>query len=55
MALWLLGYPDAALADAKQALQEARDIGQAPTLMFALFFFDPNFLRELRDRNEGTR
>ena len=38
MALWLLGYPDAALADAKQALQEARDIGQAATLMFALFF-----------------
>ena len=33
MALWLLGYPDAALADAKQALQEARDIGQSPTLM----------------------
>ena len=38
IALWLLGYPDAALADAKQALQEARDIGQPPTLMFALFF-----------------
>jgi tetratricopeptide (TPR) repeat protein len=38
MALWLLGYPDAALADAKQALQEARDIGQATTLMLALFF-----------------
>ena len=38
MALWLLGYPDAALADAKQALQEARDIGQATTLMFALFW-----------------
>jgi class 3 adenylate cyclase/predicted ATPase len=38
MALWLLGYPDATLADAKQAVQEARDIGQAPTLMFALFF-----------------
>ena len=38
MALWLLGYPDAALADAKQALQEARDIGQATTLLFALFF-----------------
>ena len=38
MALWLLGYPDAALADAKQALQEARDIGQVPTLLFALFF-----------------
>jgi predicted ATPase len=38
MALWLLGYPDAALADAKQALQEARDIGQATTLIFALYF-----------------
>ena len=38
MAPWLLGYPDAALADAKQALQEARDIGQAITVMFALFF-----------------
>ena len=38
MALWLLGYPDAALTDAKQALQEARDIGQATNLLFALFF-----------------
>ena len=37
MALWS-GYPDAALADAKQALQEARDIGQATNLPFALFF-----------------
>jgi predicted ATPase len=37
-ALWLLGYPDAALADAKQALQEARDIGQATTLMSALLW-----------------
>ena len=38
LALWLLGYPDAALADAEQALKEAREIGQAATLMFALFF-----------------
>ena len=29
-------YPDAALADAKQALREARDIGQAVNLLFAL-------------------
>ena len=36
LALWLLGYPDAALADAKQALREARDIGQAVNLFFAL-------------------
>ena len=38
VALWLLGYPDAALADVKEALQEARDIGQAMTLMFPLFW-----------------
>ena len=36
LTLWLLGYPDAALADAKQALREARDIGQAANLFFAL-------------------
>jgi predicted ATPase len=35
-ALWLLGYPDAALADANQALKDAREIGQAAALMFAL-------------------
>ncbi len=37
-ALWMLGYPEAALADADHALRDARDIGQAPTLMFALSF-----------------
>jgi class 3 adenylate cyclase/predicted ATPase/tRNA A37 threonylcarbamoyladenosine biosynthesis protein TsaE len=36
VALWLLGYPDAALADTKRALKEAREIGQAATLMYAL-------------------
>jgi predicted ATPase len=35
-ALWLLGYPDAALADAEYALKHAREIGQAATLMYAL-------------------
>jgi class 3 adenylate cyclase/tetratricopeptide (TPR) repeat protein len=35
-ALWLLGYPDAALADADRALRDAREIGHAATLMFAL-------------------
>jgi predicted ATPase len=33
---WLLGYPDAALADADQALTEAREIGQVSTTMPAL-------------------
>jgi predicted ATPase len=32
----LLGYPEAALADATQALKVAREIGQAANLMFAL-------------------
>ena len=36
MALWLLGYPEAALADADDALKDAREIGQAATLMYAL-------------------
>jgi predicted ATPase len=35
-ALWMLGYPDAALGDASCAIKEAREIGQAPTLMYAL-------------------
>ena len=35
-ALWMLGYPDVALADADHAVRDAREIGQAATLMFAL-------------------
>jgi predicted ATPase/class 3 adenylate cyclase len=36
LALWLLGHPEAALAGVDQALKEAREIGQAATLMVAL-------------------
>jgi class 3 adenylate cyclase/predicted ATPase len=32
-ALWALGYPEAALASAERALDDAREIGQAPTLL----------------------
>jgi class 3 adenylate cyclase/predicted ATPase len=35
-ALWALGYPEAALADAERAISDARAIGQAATLMYAL-------------------
>jgi tetratricopeptide (TPR) repeat protein len=35
-ALWFLGYPEAAFVDADHALQYAREIGQAATLMVAL-------------------
>ena len=36
LALWVLGYPAAALTDADHALTNARGIGQAAALMFAL-------------------
>ena len=36
LVLWLLGYPEAALADMHQALKEAREIGQAGTLLHTL-------------------
>jgi class 3 adenylate cyclase/predicted ATPase len=35
-ALWLLGFPDAALADVQYALQDAREIRHAASLMYAL-------------------
>jgi hypothetical protein len=35
-ALWLLGYPQAALADIDRAVKAAREIGDAATLMYAL-------------------
>ncbi len=38
IALWMLGYPDAALADAEFALEDAHAIGHAATLMNTLTF-----------------
>jgi predicted ATPase len=35
-ALWLLGYPEAALADIDQALKDARESGHATSLLWAL-------------------
>ena len=35
-ALWLLGYPDSALADAEHALTHAREIGHTASLMYTL-------------------
>ena len=35
MALWTLGYPDAAVADTDRALSDAREIGHAATLLVA--------------------
>ena len=35
---WVLGYPAAAISDSDQAVSDARDIGQAGSLMYALTF-----------------
>jgi predicted ATPase len=35
-ALWHLGHPEAAIADVLQAIKHARELGQAPSLMYAL-------------------
>jgi predicted ATPase len=37
-ALWMLDYPAAALADTDHALKDAREIGHAATLMYALHY-----------------
>ena len=36
LAMWFLGYPEAALEDKDHSLQDAREIGQAGSLLFAL-------------------
>ena len=56
-ALWLLGYPEAALADAKDAVKNAREIGQAATLMYALVItvLPLNPLRKLRSSKRAIR
>ena len=56
-ALWFLGYPEAALADADQAISDAREIGQAATLMYALGHTSFTYLpvRKLRDSKGGSR
>lgn len=57
-ALWLLGYPDAALADAEHALSDAREIKQAATLMNVLKYtsftsvFRGDYMRVAAQANE---
>jgi hypothetical protein len=38
LVFWLLGYPEAALADTEHALTVAREIGHSATLMYVLNF-----------------
>jgi predicted ATPase len=51
-ALWVLGYPDAARVDMDHALKNAREIGQAATLMLGLTFAGLIFNR-CRDHTEA--
>ncbi len=44
VALWMLGYPEAALADVRHALNDAREIGHAATLMYALHFTSGTYI-----------
>jgi predicted ATPase len=44
LSLWPLGYPEAALADASQAVSDAREISQAGSLMFALAAVTPTHI-----------
>jgi len=37
MVMWSLGYPEVALADSEKSLRDAREIGHAATLFFALY------------------
>jgi class 3 adenylate cyclase/tetratricopeptide (TPR) repeat protein len=41
---WMLGYPEAALADAKSAVAEAREVGQGVPLMYSLYFTSYAFI-----------
>ncbi|WP_426406857.1 AAA family ATPase [Bradyrhizobium ganzhouense] len=41
---WMLGYPEAALADAKGAVAEAREVGQGVPLMYSLYFTSYAFI-----------
>jgi hypothetical protein len=52
-ALWMLGYPDAACADADRALATARELGHAATWMPALYFTGLTYML-LRDFEEAT-
>jgi hypothetical protein len=55
-ALWMLGYPEAALADAREALKDAREIGHAAIDVCA----EPDnvyayLLRKLRDSKRAMK
>jgi predicted ATPase len=45
LAMWVLGYPDQAFADAEHALKNARETRQVPSLMQALAITTFTFLR----------
>jgi class 3 adenylate cyclase/predicted ATPase len=57
LAVWLLGYPEAALKDANEGLKGARELGQAGPLMHSLYHsaLPPMLCRELPSVEERAR
>ena len=57
LALWPLGYPEGALADADRAIRDAREIGQAASLMAALTLTSLSHIHcgSLRDSERAIR
>ncbi len=58
LALWLLGYPDAAQAGADRAIEDARGLGHTPTLMSSLtttcwtYIFLGNYAKAIAQADE---
>ena len=58
LALWLLGYPDAARAGVDRAIEDARGLGHAPTLMSSLtttswtYIFLGNYAKAIAQADE---
>jgi class 3 adenylate cyclase/predicted ATPase len=58
MVLWYLGFPDVGLADARRAIDEARELSQAATLVTALGYgsiveaFCGNYMEAIRAADE---
>jgi class 3 adenylate cyclase/predicted ATPase len=60
LTLWLLGFPEAAMSDARRTLSHAREFGQVPTLTHALvitsftFILCGNSTEAMANLNEAT-
>jgi hypothetical protein len=54
MCLWVLGQPEAAIADADHALKDARETGQVANVMYALVGTTTCFIENGRNETADT-